>query len=144
MKPLEKSPAAELPERLKKFRAANRLTQGQVAAALEVERSTYTYYETGRSQPSLDSLTKLALIFGVSLSELLGISNDFPTRESSKAEDEEENEEDETKRKKMFLNELTRDEQNLMINFRLLTTSQKDEVLDSFSVTPTVRKKKKQ
>lgn len=137
----EKNPTANLSQRLKKFRTANKLTQGQVATCLELERSTYTYYETGRSQPSLDVLTKLALMYGVSLSHLLGIDNGFPIFNNSDESDAPEK--SENSRKPSFLNELTRDEQNLTMNFRLLTAVQKDEMLDSFGVVPYSKRKKK-
>ena len=46
-------------------------SQRQIADLLGVERSTYTKYETGVSEPSLSSLIKLKHFFGVSYEELL-------------------------------------------------------------------------
>lgn len=48
------------------------LTQGDVATQLGLDRSTYSYYETGFSLPNVDNLKRLADIFGVSTDFLLG------------------------------------------------------------------------
>ena len=60
-----------LEKRLKTLRKAKKLTQGQVADALGLQRSSYTKYETGRSEPSLDAVCKLAALFSVTVDELL-------------------------------------------------------------------------
>lgn len=49
------------------------LTQKQVADILKIDRSAYTYYETGKSQPSIDNLLKLSKIFCVTVDSLLGM-----------------------------------------------------------------------
>ncbi len=60
-----------LPEKLKSLREGANLTQKQVADVLNVDRSTYTYYELGKSRPDMDALIQLASIFKVSVDELL-------------------------------------------------------------------------
>lgn len=45
--------------------------QRQMASLLHVERSTYTRYENGQSEPSIETLKMLKEIFGVSYDELL-------------------------------------------------------------------------
>ena len=57
---------------LKKLRGQNGLTQQQVADCLHMDRSTYAYYESGHTKPSVDTLVKLARLFQVSLYEFLG------------------------------------------------------------------------
>ena len=52
-------------ERLRAARKACKMTQGQVAELLGVDRSTYTYYETGKSSPSYENLMRLAAMFKV-------------------------------------------------------------------------------
>lgn len=59
-------------QRLKTARRACKLTQHQVAEILGVDRSAYTYYETGKTSPSLTNLVRLASIFKVEVSWLLG------------------------------------------------------------------------
>ena len=50
---------------LKRYRENCGLTQLQVAKALNVDRSTYTYYETGTTTPSAQVIIKLSKIFNV-------------------------------------------------------------------------------
>lgn len=61
----------ELSQKLKQLRENNGYTQQQVADALNIERSTYTYYETGKTTPDINTIAKLSKIFKVSYSELL-------------------------------------------------------------------------
>ena len=58
-------------ETLRELRRKNELTQREVAEHLNVERSTYAYYERGTTEPSLETARKLAGIFNVSLEDLL-------------------------------------------------------------------------
>ena len=59
-------------ERLRTARKACKMTQGQVAELLGVDRSTYTYYETGKSSPSYENLMRLAAMFKVDVQWFLG------------------------------------------------------------------------
>ncbi len=64
-------------KKLRMLREKQELTQGQVAKALGLERSTYTYYETGKTQPNLSSLKILAALYHVSVDDLLNDSTDL-------------------------------------------------------------------
>lgn len=59
-------------ERLKAARKECKLTQQQVADLLNVDRSTYAYYELGTTMPPVDKLLVLAAIFKTDISWLLG------------------------------------------------------------------------
>ena len=56
---------------LKKFREGSGYTQQQMADALGIDRSTYAYYETGKTSPSIKTLLKIKDILNVSIEELL-------------------------------------------------------------------------
>ncbi len=56
---------------LKAIRKANNLTQKQVAEILCVVESCYANWEQGRTEPNIDSLRKLSVIFNVSLDDLI-------------------------------------------------------------------------
>ena len=58
---------------LKKLRKENGLTQQQVADFLHLDRSTYAYYESGRTKINIDILIRLSNFFQVSLGELVGV-----------------------------------------------------------------------
>ena len=60
-----------LAEKLKFAREWYQLSQQEVADILCIDRSTYSYYELGKTQPSLNNLYKLGCMFGISTDDLL-------------------------------------------------------------------------
>jgi transcriptional regulator with XRE-family HTH domain len=62
----------ELSERLKKIRLAAGYTQKETARKLKILPQSYRDWENGRRNPKKSTLEKLAAIFGVSVSYLLG------------------------------------------------------------------------
>ncbi len=60
------------PERLKKIRKEKGVSQSDVAEILGISRQAYNHYETGRRDPSNESLNTLANYFSVSVDYLLG------------------------------------------------------------------------
>lgn len=61
-----------LQNRLTDLRLKEGLLQRDVADTLHIHRSTYSYYERGKTNPPLDILIKLADYFGVTTDYLLG------------------------------------------------------------------------
>ena len=61
----------EFKDRLKQYRLDNNLTQDELADKLFVSRQAISKYETGRGYPSIDVLTELAKLMGISIDELL-------------------------------------------------------------------------
>lgn len=62
-------------QRLKKLRDGKGLKQADVAEVLGVSRTTYTQYETEKSEPDLATVVKLAAFFGTSVDYLLCKTN---------------------------------------------------------------------
>lgn len=62
-------------ERLKEIRQSQKLTQKQVAAALNITERQYQRYEGGKQTTTLENLIALADYFGVSLDYLVGRSD---------------------------------------------------------------------
>lgn len=58
-------------EKVKQLRVESERTQSQVAAYLNIEQSSYAGYESGKRQPRLDTLVKLAELYDVSCDYLL-------------------------------------------------------------------------
>lgn len=56
---------------LKYYRHECGLTQQQVADRLKIERSTYTYYETGKTKPDINTLIKIAKVYDINYTQLL-------------------------------------------------------------------------
>lgn len=59
-------------ERLKEMRLMCQLTQQQMADALKISQPSYTRYENGTSEPTLENLVKIAEVLDVSVDYLLG------------------------------------------------------------------------
>ncbi|MEG1564826.1 MAG: helix-turn-helix transcriptional regulator [Bacteroides sp.] len=62
-------------KRLKELRNSMKLRQRDIAEKIGVDRTTYTKYEVGDSEPSNEMILKLAVVFDVSTDYLLGISD---------------------------------------------------------------------
>lgn len=61
-------------ERIKELRAQNHLTQREISEILNIKQQSYSRYELGTGQPSLETLCKIAEYYNVSGDYLLGIS----------------------------------------------------------------------
>lgn len=70
---LEQEIVLTLSEQLRFLRGYNAVKQQEIADALCINRSTYAYYELGRTEPSLLMLIKLAMPYDVTTDFLLGI-----------------------------------------------------------------------
>lgn len=62
----------KLGKRLREFRRRNHLTQRQVAEKLHMDRSTYAYYEIGKTAPGIRTLMLLPSLYGVSIDRMVG------------------------------------------------------------------------
>jgi len=102
---------------LRKLRKENGLTQKQVADFLHLDRSTYTYYETGHTKANTDVLIDLARLYGISISELTG---EPPLRAADTAAMDE---------PAALFAQLSRDEQNLVLLYRSLEPAQRETLL---------------
>lgn len=60
-----------LGEKIKKYREEKKMTQVEVAGVLGVKPATISKYEAGTLEPNIESLKKLAELFGISVDELL-------------------------------------------------------------------------
>lgn len=110
-----------LSDTLRNLRTGLGFTQLQVAEALNIDRSTYTYYETGKTVPDIKTIMKLMKIFNVSYEELLGEKsnkNSFANRTVREA--------DFTFGK---INELSKQEKLMIISYRLLTPELRKDYL---------------
>ena len=56
----------------RQLRKERGLTQQQVADYLQIDRSTYAYYESGRTRTNIDVIIKLAHFYQVRYATFLG------------------------------------------------------------------------
>ena len=111
-----------LAESLKNIRKKYKMTQEEVALFLGVSRSGYTYYETGKSEPSVDTLKKLAAMYDTTIDEIVGSSAKIrPVRNIS--------EEDLSHKGADPLMFMKKDEQSLIMAFRLASKENKDKIV---------------
>lgn len=85
-------------ENLKEARKAAGLSQIAVAEQLGVAKSTYSLYESGKREPDVPKIKKLAEILGVSSDMLLGISEPHTLAAHFDGEDFTPEEEEEVKK----------------------------------------------
>lgn len=58
-------------ERLRELRIKSGYTQVQIAKILNIDRSTYSYYEIGKTTPDVTVLITLAKVFNIPIENLL-------------------------------------------------------------------------
>ena len=64
---------------LKNLRVKSGFTQRQIAEKLNVTRQTISSYESGRTQPDVEMIEKLAAIYRVDISDIVyGYDHDIP------------------------------------------------------------------
>jgi transcriptional regulator with XRE-family HTH domain len=67
----------KLPERLKKLRNDREISQAKIAPMFDVRQQSYAAWETGETQPDVETLIKLAIFFDVTVDYLTGASDEI-------------------------------------------------------------------
>ena len=115
--------------RLKQHRELCRLTQQQVADILNINRTTYTKYETGVSEPSHEVLRKIVSIFGTDFNTILGDESPF---KKTVVQDPD-----------LQLYNLSDEEKMIVIAYRTMSDSDREKILgEAMEITKRSRKKK--
>lgn len=117
---------------LKAIRKANGFTQKQVADLLGIDRSTYAYYETGKSKPNIVVIDKLIKIFKVDYNVLLGTeeSVEQPVLNDVNRQGSEN-----------YMIDLNDEERELISRFRIMKRKQKDSLLEQLGISGDSKKK---
>ncbi len=110
-----------IPESLRKIRKAHKLTQQDIANVLGVDRTTYTLYETGATNPPIETLEKLSSMYNATIGYILG---------------KEDNNHPERLNKAAFVSEgdidpiafLSKDERKLLLSYRVLSEEKKEQL----------------
>ena len=125
---IEKKEPSFFANQIRLLRKQMKLTQKDVADALQIERSTYAFYETGKTTPSLETLCKLSKVYGVPVDDLLQDKKIVTHLQLSAP--------DPIPYKTRLDNPppgISRDEMALILSFRQLSPLQKEKFLDFFS-----------
>lgn len=113
-----------LSQKLRDLRKRCNYKQWQVAEVLNISRSTYSYYELGKSSPDLATIGKLAKLFHVSYEELL---DEEP--ESARVHDSQNSRNSFYDKRKPSLAALEQDEITLIMYYRLMKESDQKKLL---------------
>lgn len=118
-----------LKHKLRELREKNGFTQELVAEKLKVTRSTYTYYETGKTNPSLENLRILAKLYNISIEDLLDNESESFTLNDSNSKF------NDTSHIPTNAASLTNEEKQLLASFRIASPKEKRKainILNSF------------
>lgn len=121
--------------RLRKYRVENGYSQNHIANVLGIERSTYTYYEVGKTTPVIFDLMRLADLYGTNLDDLLGFHADSYDPLAFGEPRTPERSTTPRKNKDRYLREsvqdLSSEERQLLAYYRSATPSERKELLES-------------
>ena len=112
----------EMVKRLKELRKqTGNLSQQDVADLLGMERSSFSKYETGVANPSMNVLVKLCDLYGVGIDELLGEKENSVTfREKSSGESGED--------PNLRFGNLTKSETLMILKMRLMDEGEREKL----------------
>ena len=117
---MKRKPETNFAILLKQKRKNACLTQSQISSALNLKRSTYAYYEIGRTLPSIKTINKISKVLGIDMSVLINAIVDDESDITTLSPDS-------YKEHEKFYN-LKDDEQDIILAYRLLSTSRKSEI----------------
>lgn len=90
-------------------------SQQEMADMLNISRSTYTYYETGKSEPGQEKLKKICDILSIDFNTLLGYSDESVVAMASSEEVNDEK-----------FSALTPSEEQIILAYRSMNTEEKE------------------
>lgn len=113
-------------KKLRRLREKFGYTQQHMANILNVDRSTYSYYESEKTSPDVSTLITLAKVFNVGIEELLGHEQPATSlydvkHGTGKGKDITSND--------SFIYNLARDEKQFMAFYRAVSPQTKTEIL---------------
>lgn len=127
-----------LSKTLRKLRENSGLTQQQVADAINVERSTYAYYECGKTTPDIDTVIQLAKIFNVSYVDIF--ENEAKSQSNVFYDVSGENYMNSNDAQHIY--DLSKIEKTLLCYFRVLSDEEKIDVIKGIAKRTEIKKEK--
>lgn len=128
--------------RMKTVRKANRMTQQQVADALNIDRTTYTAYEISKNTPDVLLLDAFAKIFSTTVDTLLNADikvlyqlhddvEEYVPKGKTYTKEERENRITLKlqNNERIFLSELNKEEKALLAEYRVLSEKDKKKIV---------------
>lgn len=118
---------AELGKKLKQIRRSENVTQEKIAAALGIDRSTYSYYESGKTKISAALLIKFCNYFNIKMEDVLRQGEPNTPNHVASSHHSDQNNPAETV--KPIISTLSTFEKNIILNLRLMNDDDKAEVV---------------
>lgn len=110
-----------VPESLRKIRKAHKLTQQDVALILGIDRTTYTLYETGVTNPPIEALEKLSNMYNATIGYILGKEADNHPERLNKTAFAAEDDLDP-------IAYLSKDERRILLSYRVMSEESKEYI----------------
>lgn len=63
--------------KIKELRKKKGLSQIELSAVIDTKQSTLSAYETGYREPNIEMLTKIAIVLGVTVDELISFKSSY-------------------------------------------------------------------
>lgn len=115
-----------LSNRMKQFREYNNLSAADIAKAIGIDTAQYEEYESGKATPDIDTVTKLAACYKVTVDEFYG----YTPRLALYTEDDNLPEAD-VNETVLKMSDLSWDEAQLVLYYRNL--AEKDELIEKIT-----------
>ena len=125
-----KRPRSPFASRLCMLRGASGMTQKQVSQHLNIDRSTYAYYETDKTKPDFETLLRIASMYDVTTDYLLGAEEAKSAPTVLHAPPIPYNDK---LRGAISLSNLPEDEKSLLVMYRQLPEDRRKELLDTIA-----------
>lgn len=109
-------------ENIRALRKSHKLTQQEVADILALDRSTYTFYEIGKTNPQPESLRKLSDTYNVTIGYIYGVERNCPEMKIESTEKFEARDSD-------TLGAISKQERFLLMAYRSLEADKKEEFI---------------
>lgn len=119
---------SKISKKLKELRTEHGYTQKYVADMLGIDRSTYSYYESGRISPDIQTILKVAKLLDIDYTEIIDSENvdvcaDFEERFCKNV--------DVNTKFSPEVENLNEDERNLILGIRMLPKRSREEFIKS-------------
>lgn len=123
----------KISEKIKILRTKLGVTQKHIASILGVDRSTYTYYELGKTVPNWSMIKRIAKVFKISPYNLLEDDNKYIASDISSSS-----------KKRSNLYDLSNQEKKLVLSLRSLPEDERKKVIKSIDkILKTLENKKR-
>ena len=114
---------------LRQKRKELRLSQAKVADKLNIDRTTYAYYESGRCVPNIKVINDIAKVLDIPISTLINtILNEDVINEPSILKTTSKTSKRKNKDNEILFSDLTKQEKEVIIAYRIALSSTKKEI----------------